>query len=372
MPSRNSRRLPIILMLGALSACAGGGVEVGVGAGAPPAPQPQQPAQPVQATTSVDPYNLAAWNVGGSGQASTIGAPVAASEGPNSAVNPTACCGTATGTEFALLQSAMRVTPGAISADAATNSGGATITVANAGTGHYQLTIPSLGIDYFFQSSTLPAHQNLRIVPPSGDTVRLITDGLAYVQFGAWSVHSGNLADLKAFAFFTTGIATFPTAMPTTGTARFQPSVGAVTLGVVSVPAGSGYTSAMLSGLGTVDANFSTGTVTGTFTNMHAMDGHNVVTPWNDVSVTATITSTTFSGSTAATSVPDAPFALKGTATGRVDGRFYGPAGSDVGAVWTLSDGTGSAVGVFAGSQIPQSGGGISQGVGGGLISNVP
>jgi hypothetical protein len=34
-------------------------------------------------------------------------------------------------------------------------------------------------------------------------------------------------------------------------------------------------------------------------------------------------------------------------ATGTVEGRFFGPAGQEAGAVWTLFDGTKSAIGIL-------------------------
>jgi hypothetical protein len=57
-----------------------------------------------------------------------------------------------------------------------------------------------------------------------------------------------------------------------------------------------------------------------------------------------------FSGATAVTSAPQNPFSLAGSATGHVDGAFFGPAAQAVGAVWTLSDGTTSAIGGIAAS----------------------
>jgi hypothetical protein len=36
---------------------------------------------------------------------------------------------------------------------------------------------------------------------------------------------------------------------------------------------------------------------------------------------------------------------LSASATGHIDGAFYGPAAQNLGAVWSLSDGTGSALG---------------------------
>ena len=107
-------------------------------------------------------------------------------------------------------------------------------------------------------------------------------------------------------------------------------------------------------------ADFAAGLISGTLTNMRATDASNVTTPWNDVAVSATIATgtTVFSGTTAASTAPAAPFALKGAASGQIRGEFYGGSSEQVGAVWSLSDGNASAIGVFGG-RIPTSPGGF-------------
>jgi hypothetical protein len=37
--------------------------------------------------------------------------------------------------------------------------------------------------------------------------------------------------------------------------------------------------------------------------------------------------------------------ALSGSATGHIDGAFFGPAAQNLGAVWSLNDGSGAALG---------------------------
>ncbi len=66
-----------------------------------------------------------------------------------------------------------------------------------------------------------------------------------------------------------------------------------------------------------------------------------------DVSVAASIAAGTnkFNGSTAVTSAPPGPFSLNASASGSINGAFYGPAAQNLGAIWTLSDGTTSAIG---------------------------
>jgi len=102
----------------------------------------------------------------------------------------------------------------------------------------------------------------------------------------------------------------------------------------------------------TVD--FTTGKISGALSGIVTNDDTIVSSSWNDVSITANIAAGTnrLSGTTASTASPNSIFALKGSAAGVINGAFYGPAGQNLGAVWTLSDGTGSAIGfVGAGRQ---------------------
>jgi hypothetical protein len=135
--------------------------------------------------------------------------------------------------------------------------------------------------------------------------------------------------------------------MPTTGTATYSQTGGVG--GTTFAPSANGVVAATVSGDANLTANFGTGVVTGNFTNMSAYNS-GAFTPWNNVSVNASISagSNLISGSTAATSAPSGNFALKGNASGHINGGFYGPNANELGAVWTLSngDGTGSAIGV--------------------------
>jgi hypothetical protein len=106
-----------------------------------------------------------------------------------------------------------------------------------------------------------------------------------------------------------------------------------------------------LQGDANLNVDFASGHVTGKLTNISANDPCSGYTsPWNDVSVNATLAPGTnkFGGSTGAASQPTSPFALKSTATGNINGAFYGPATNNLGALWTLTDGTLSASGGIA------------------------
>jgi len=51
------------------------------------------------------------------------------------------------------------------------------------------------------------------------------------------------------------------------------------------------------------------------------------------------------------TSAPGTTFSASSSATGHIDGALFGPASQNIGAVWSLSDGTVSAMGTIAGKQ---------------------
>ena len=76
--------------------------------------------------------------------------------------------------------------------------------------------------------------------------------------------------------------------------------------------------------------------------------------PWNDVSVSASIATGTnkFSGTTSVSSQPasgpSGALLLGNSATGNINGGFYGPAAQNLGAIWSLSDGTTSVIGGVA------------------------
>jgi hypothetical protein len=120
---------------------------------------------------------------------------------------------------------------------------------------------------------------------------------------------------------------------------------------VISDPTGT-VDRASLLGDASLGVNFATGGSTGTFIHMTATNAAATRTPWNDVSIGASVTAGTshFSGTTAAATAPGTPFAVSGTATGRIDGGFYGPNANELGAVWSLTDKGTVAVGVVHGT----------------------
>jgi hypothetical protein len=148
--------------------------------------------------------------------------------------------------------------------------------------------------------------------------------------------------------------------MPASGTANFSGSANASVYKTV----GSNILVTRIDGKAELSVNFSSGQITGGLSQMKQWDGVAFsgppgTLPWNDVSVSASVAAGTnrFSGNTAATSAPGTAFSLAGSATGRIDGAFYGPAAGSLGAVWSLSDGAASALGTIV-AKTPGSGAG--------------
>ena len=226
----------------------------------------------------------------------------------------------------------------------ATATPDATLTVisTSANSTNFQLVIPSLNLNTNFA--------NRENIVNNLDGVLV---GYSYVAAGGWDVRTNSLTatgPLLSSTAFLFGYETPGSAMPTTGTAAFTGQAGA---GVFK-PVNGTILETSISGNANLSANFSSGQVTGALTKMQQWDGLSYSSsqgslPWNDVSLNASIAPGTnrFSGSTAATSAPGTSFSLSGSATGHIDGAFYGPAAQNLGAVWSLSDGNGSALGTI-------------------------
>ena len=196
-----------------------------------------------------------------------------------------------------------------------------------------QLIVPAVNLN-----TTINFNENLV------KNVDGVTWGLSYVALGGWmAVPNGG-----SFTEFLFGYETPPAAMPTAGQAAFSGYADANIFGP-----GNGHNGYVLSnwasGNAALTVDFASGKITGAFTHMQYLESSSYV-PWNDVSVNASILSGTnkFSGSTGVTSTPQTPFSLKGSATGRIDGGFYGPSAQNLGAIWSLSDGSTSAIGGVA------------------------
>jgi hypothetical protein len=114
-------------------------------------------------------------------------------------------------------------------------------------------------------------------------------------------------------------------------------------VGFVFTPTGG----ATLLGDGSLTVNFGSHAVTGTFTNIEAT---NVLTDqtsvWNVIQVSATQSGNQLTGTTSQVPVPTTDFSING-GTGFFRGELYGPTATEAAGVWSLYDGSRTALGIF-------------------------
>src|SRR6185437_1916479 len=155
--------------------------------------------------------------------------------------------------------------------------------------------------------------------------------GLSYVALGEWETPAPSGFPARFFVF---GFDTPVSSMPISGTASFQ---GQGT--VRGIVAGPNDVTGILQGDANLNVDFGAGQISGKLTNITAVDPCTAISSqWNDVTVNASIAVGTnkFSGTTGAIGTTGAasPFTLKSTATGNVNGAFYGPAANNLGGLW--------------------------------------
>ena len=166
----------------------------------------------------------------------------------------------------------------------------------------------------------------------------LQSSDLAYTYLGNWA-QSNSTYIIDRRGFFVAGFQTPVGQVPTSGSARFG-GVGTVQGQMFAGPVAS----RSLLGDSELIADFGAGKVTGTFKNM-MVSGNSALEPWNTINIAASISGNGFAGTTSSQAHPGT-FSL-GESSGNIKGGFYGPNAREVGAVWTLSDGTNSAAGVL-------------------------
>jgi hypothetical protein len=217
-------------------------------------------------------------------------------------------------------------------------SGTVTVISTSATSTTLQLTVPGANLN-----TTINFNENLV------NNIHGATWGLSYVALGGWLQLPGN-GTTQSFTEFLFGYDTPAPSMPTSGQAMFS---GLADANIFGSSNDAHILLSRASGNAALTVDFASGNITGAFTHMEYLQsspsGLNAV-PWNDVSVNASILAGTnkFSGGTSVTSTPQGALSLKGSATGYIDGAFYGPSAQNLGAIWSLSDGTISAIGGVA------------------------
>jgi hypothetical protein len=253
-----------------------------------------------------------------------------------------------TTTVFPLLESVVSIGATGVRADTATMNAAATLAFDSTGDSYwFSLGNSALGVSNAVLTPTSSGVYKANLAGGTTASLRIAdpaTTNLSWSTYGFWDVAMANGA--RTQSAFVTGYQTPAPAIPTTGTGVYY---GKVSGEVILPQAGreNGVNYLALSGDASLYADFSTASLTGYLEGMQATDFEGVSLPWNSVSLMATISGGTFTGTSAATSAPGNSASLLGSANGTVAGMFFGPNADELGAVWTLSDGIGAAFGTI-------------------------
>jgi hypothetical protein len=248
---------------------------------------------------------------------------------------------------FPFLQSVVTSDASGTVADDATIAAGATVTVIDSATNQVRIQVPNLGID-------VTGAANRRWGQSANglwfDSLRHISQ---YAMYGTWQVSTGFVGRQSSGAFVL-GYVTTQSAVPTSGKAVYAAigNVWGLAMGPIDTSRGPVPSGAVLWGDASLTVDFTDHSVTGSLTKMRMFPDYDFVdavggTVWNNVAITGTQSGSQLTGTTSVTSTPVTGWVLPGTATGFFNGELFGPTGEELGAVWTLSDGTRSAMGTI-------------------------
>jgi hypothetical protein len=246
---------------------------------------------------------------------------------------------------FGVLGPAVQITSTTVSA--ANKGVNGTVTfrgMVTSGTSSYatfDISIPAIGLN----ATNVRADGNIMTMPDGGK-VSIAFGTLSYTAAATWAYIPAGTSTLYE-GFSATGWGTPIASVPTSGSASYT-GTGAKggTVGVYYVPSGNGgISTGTLVGDMALTANFTVGGVTGTLSNMTATPvGGGAATPWNNITLSASINRLTNNASfVGTTSTSDAPAGagsagFSSTATGGLGGAFFGPNVDEVGGTWTLVD----------------------------------
>ena len=247
----------------------------------------------------------------------------------------------AVGTVFGLLGPAVQVTSTTVSAANKGTNGTITYRGMTNGVPIFDVSVPAIGLT----ASNVRADGTTSTLGDGSKVVLTITT-LNYTAAGAWAYTpaSGGTGYIGAT---TTGSGTPIANVPIAGSASYT---GSGTRGGVAgayfVPNGTGGISlGSLSGDIAISVNFTSGSVTGTLSNMTATPAAGgTATPWNSVSLSANVNrlanNASFTGTTGTSGAPAGAgtAGFSSAATGQLGGAFFGPNADEAGGTWTLTD----------------------------------
>src|SRR6185503_4720814 len=255
------------------------------------------------------------------------------------------------GTVFGLFGPAVQATSTTVSAANKGTNGTVTFRGMTSGVPIFDVSVPAIGLT----ASNVRADGTTSTLGDGSKVVLTITT-LNYTAAGAWAYTpaSGGTGYIGAT---TTGSGTPIANVPIAGSASYT---GSGTRGGVAgayfVPNGTGGISlGSLSGDIAISVNFTSGSVTGTLSNMTATPAAGgTATPWNSVSLSANVNrlanNASFTGTTGTSGAPAGAgtAGFSSAATGQLGGALFGPNADDAGGTWTLTDPTAAGGGKTA------------------------
>lgn len=309
-----------------LSACVGGDSPMAMTSMPTPAPTPTPTPTPIPVPVPTGPILQAV-------QTTIISSPVANGASPRFSTLESS-------TSFPLLQTTV---DGSFGGDAATTTAGAILAINPDG---------SAGLTMNNAPSDL---SNVPVRPYPGTwvgTYQIATElrsaDLDYTRFGYWLRYQSTEGLWQASAF-TGGFLTPVSGIPISGTAVYKGAATGVFNDQAICNCATGFVS-QFNGNVTLTANFAQSNISGSITNISLTSLSGLSPgPMNDIGFAAAIDrgNNLFSGTTSVISQPGGSYAFGPTASGLIDGRFYGPNASEVGVVFNLSEGSRRLIGAF-------------------------
>ena len=170
-----------------------------------------------------------------------------------------------------------------------------------------------------------------------------------WTAYGSWGIANASGLTQNS-GVYVSGFETPVSGKPSSGSATFNGFIE----GAAFVPNGTALLTARLNGSAQLVVNWSTGAITGSASGITATPfplGSATAQAWNGLSFSGNITSgtTAFSGSTAVTGAPGTFFALPAGTSGSLNGQFFGLTAQEVGAIWSVHNGTSGASGYLVG-----------------------
>jgi len=174
------------------------------------------------------------------------------------------------------------------------------------------------------------------------------------MRYGYWTRDDG-VDGIFNVSAWSAGFVTPPGGLPVQGTATYAGKAsGLFNAPITTDPQFVADFESSFKGDVTLTANFGQSTLSGLINNITASSLYNSLTgPVNDISFSASIDASNnlFAGTTAVTAQGTGPYGFGPTASGLINGRFYGPNAAEVGAVFNVSEGGRRLIGSFGAKQ---------------------